>query len=292
MEIKELLNTLVEENIAIPKYTFQCRKCKEMNTFTDDMISEDSTCQFCGKSIDISLYKKGAMVSYILNQNNFSEYLEEEGMEVPEDECIMDKGISNVIPFEPNKDDLKVIKAKENNSLMGEKKAHLFISHATKDIAYIKCFVEFLEDLGFDENNMFCSSIDGYGIKWGDNIYEYLAGQFNNKENELIVLFMLSDNYYRSAACLNEMGAAWVLKKQYRSILLPGFDFGDLNGAIDPSRIVIKLNDENIYLKLNDVKNQLINIFGLGDVQGSKWDRIRKKLMDDIKRVMSEQEEH
>lgn len=289
MEVRELLSTLIEENVVIPKYTFQCRKCGEMNTFTDDMISENSVCQFCDKSININSYMKGAMVSYILNQNNFFEYLEEEGIEIPKDECIQEKGINNVIPFEANKEIPKVIKAKEKDSVVEEKKAHLFISHSTEDIEYIKCFVAFLEGLGFDEDNMFCSSIDGYGIKWGDNIYEYLAGQFNNEENELIVLFMLSDNYYKSPACLNEMGAAWVLKKQYRSILLPGFDFGDLNGAIDPRRLMIKLDDEKLSIKLNDVKNQLINIFGLKDVQGAKWDRLRDNLIDDIKRVMREQ---
>lgn len=133
---------------------------------------------------------------------------------------------------------------------------------------------------------MFCSSIDGYGIKWGNNIYEYLQGEFSNEKNELIVLFMLSDNYYKSAACLNEMGAAWVLKKEYRSILLPGFDFVKLDGAIDPRQIAIKLDDDNIMMKLNDVKDQLIKWFDLDDINSNRWDRIRHKFIDNLNNVI------
>ena len=57
---------------------------------------------------------------------------------------------------------------------------------------------------------------------------------------------MLSDNYYKSPACLNEMGAAWVLKKEYRSILLPGFDYKEIEGAINPRKIGIKLDDDDL----------------------------------------------
>nr|WP_187307761.1 hypothetical protein [Ruminococcus sp. AF46-10NS] len=50
---------------------------------------------------------------------------------------------------------------------------------------------------------------------------------------------MLSDNYYSSVACLNEMGATWVLKKEYRSILLPGL-IQKIEGAINPNKIANK----------------------------------------------------
>lgn len=196
--------------------------------------------------------------------------------------------MNNVIPFEQSKENTKVSQLKEGESIRSGKKVHLFICHATKDIEYIKCFAEFLETLGFDEDNMFCSSIDGYGIKWGNNIYEYLQGQFTNEENELIVLFMLSDNYYKSVAYLNEMGAAGVLKKEYRSILLPGFSFGDLDGAIDPGQLMIRLDDEKLMLKLNDVKEQLMGLFGLNSISSTKWDRIRTQLIEGIKKVMEQ----
>ena len=36
---------------------------------------------------------------------------------------------------------------------------------------------------------------------------------------------------------MNEMGAAWVLKNDYTTILLPGFEFNEIKGAINPRQI-------------------------------------------------------
>lgn len=54
---------------------------------------------------------------------------------------------------------------------------------------------------------------------------------------------MLSNNYYKSYDCLNEMGAVWALRAEYQAILLPGFYFPDTCGAIVPQRISFKLDD-------------------------------------------------
>ena len=93
---------------------------------------------------------------------------------------------------------------------------------------------------------------------------------------------MLSKNYYESPACLNEMGAAWVLKKDYRSILLPGFEFKDMTGAINPYNIAIKLEDDKLRNKLNDIKIQFQNFFGLKKIDEHDWDRIRYKFIKKI----------
>ena len=128
-------------------------------------------------------------------------------------------------------------------------KKKVFISHASKDIAAVKRIVELLELIGFDKSNMFCSSIEPYGIPTGMDIYDYLQKQFRNFD--LHVIFVLSDNYYNSAACLNEMGAAWVLSCSKTVMLLPGFNFSDIDGAINPRKIAIQfkpgMNDTDLY---------------------------------------------
>ena len=43
-------------------------------------------------------------------------------------------------------------------------------SHSSKDKAFVEELVELLESIGFDENNLFCSSVDGYGIGLGEDI--------------------------------------------------------------------------------------------------------------------------
>lgn len=128
-------------------------------------------------------------------------------------------------------------------------KKKVFISHASKDILAVKHIVELLELIGFDKSNMFCSSIEPYGIPTGMDIYEYLQKQF--RDFELHVILVLSNNYYNSIACLNEMGAAWVLSCSQTVMLLPGFSFSDIDGAINPRKIAIQfrpgMNDTDLY---------------------------------------------
>lgn len=283
-EAQILIDYFVIEDLFVKKYIFQCEKCKEMNTFTDSMITDENICQICGRKINVQSYIDGAETRYILDKNDFKEFLDEKGINVSKK--VSDASEKRkVIQFET----VKILEKNEKiergiKKMNGEKKTQLFISHATKDMAYIECFVKFLEELGFDEKNMFCSSVEGYGISWGNDIYEYLEGMFNNQENDLMVLFMLSENYYDSAACLNEMGASWILKKDYRSILLPGFEFNAIEGAIDPRKIAIKLDDDSLMTKLNDVREQLTEIFDLKNITGTKWDKIRKELIERINR--------
>ncbi len=56
---------------------------------------------------------------------------------------------------------------------------------------------------------------------------------------------MLSHSYYKSVASLNEMGAAWAMKQRWTGILLPKFNFSDIDGCIDKTQISIKLDDKD-----------------------------------------------
>ena len=289
LEAKNTLEFLETEDVVVKKYIFQCNKCGDINTFTEDMITGTDVCQICECEINVRAYVSGAEIRYILDRNNFMELLDEEGIVIPRKISNVQTKTKVVLFEEAKKTDGKERKQRSMD-MEKEKKVELFISHATKDSKYIECFVNFLEELGFDDSNMFCSSVEGYGIPWGGNIYEYLEGKFTNKDNELMVLFMLSDNYYDSAACLNEMGAAWVLKKNYRSILLPGFEFKNIEGAVDPRKIAIKLDDEKLMTKLNDVKEQLTEIFDLKSISSTKWDKIRTDLIKKIKDIKEEKD--
>lgn len=79
------------------------------------------------------------------------------------------------------------------------------------------------------------------------------------------------------AACLNEMGAAWVLQKQYQSILLPDFDFKDIKGAINPRHVSFKLYDKyNRISAMGEFKDNIINFLQLNPVDSSAWDYYRE----------------
>lgn len=155
------------------------------------------------------------------------------------------------------------------------KSPKIFISHSSLDIDYVSDIVELLEDLGIRGDQLFCSSIAGYGIPLDEDIYDYLKQQF--QEYDLHIIFVLSDNYYKSPACLNEMGATWVLQKRYTTILLPGFDFKEVKGAIDPTKIAIKLDGDSLDVKekLGQLKDSIVQEFSLTSISDIRWEKKR-----------------
>lgn len=176
---------------------------------------------------------------------------------------------------------------KYTNEAETTKSMKIFISHSSKDLTFVQALVDLFEDIGLNEENMFCSSIPGYNIPLDKNIYDYLKEQFQNYN--LHVIFVLSDNYYSSPVSLAEMGAAWVLQQRYTSVLLPQFNFKDIKGVIDQIRISIKLDSEKMELKarLNELRNTLIEEFGLRSSLKSQniWERNRDKFIDKINSI-------
>jgi hypothetical protein len=162
-----------------------------------------------------------------------------------------------------------------------EKKKKILISHNGEDKEYCEIIVDFLEKIGLTEKEVICTCISGYGVGLNNNIYEWLSEQFNN---DLYVIFMLSDNYYNSAPCLNEMGAAWVMQKHYTSIILPGFNVNKIQGAVDPRKMAFILDndDEEIRQKLVEMRDILVQEFQLERPTEAKWNRITKYFIDSV----------
>lgn len=171
------------------------------------------------------------------------------------------------------------------------KKPHkLFISHSSKDKAYMKAFVELLEDIGMPDGSIVCSSIPGHGIPGGAKTFDWLREQFI--DCDLRVVFALSKNYYNSPACLNEMGAAWITKATDTLMLLPGFEFADIKGCIDPTEIGIKLDgdEEELRHRLNELKDALIEEHDLLPITSARWERRRTQFITEINNISSSQE--
>lgn len=142
----------------------------------------------------------------------------------------------------------------------------IFISHSSEDIKYVDPFVKLMESIGLNQTNLFCSSIHGYGIPLCNNIYTYLKSEFTDK-NILVVMF-LSNNYYNSKPCLNEMGATWVMSKEYVTILIDEFKFSQIEGAVDAQKIGFKINDQN---RLDEFKDKVIEGLKLKTPEKQDW---------------------
>ena len=159
----------------------------------------------------------------------------------------------------------------------------LFISHSQQDRPFILPMVEMLYSIGMSENDIFCSSIPELGIPGGKEIYEYLRELF--VKEELYVLFMLSDRYYQSPNCLNEMGAAWIVKSKYTTFLLPGFTFAEMEGAVDPRKISIKLDDEEdiVRYRLGEFRDAISTCFSITTrLSEARWEKVRNDFLKDI----------
>ena len=124
----------------------------------------------------------------------------------------------------------------------------IFLSHSSNDTYIVNAFTNHILKIGLNikECNIFCTSIQGAGIKSGENFLHRIETELNNTD---IVFLFISSNYKSSEICLNEMGAAWALKKKVIPLLLPSVSFHDL-GYLHSFNQAICLNKKNSLISL------------------------------------------
>lgn len=168
---------------------------------------------------------------------------------------------------------------------IAEKPVKIFISHSSHDKVQVSSLVELFEAMGLDHTQVFCSSLPGYGIPNGKDIFDYLRELF--LQFRLHVVIVHSSNYYASPVSLNEMGAAWVLRTNCTSFLLPGFDFESMKGVVDRRTISIKLDGEKeeVQDRLNQLYSTIIDEFGLPEKASIIWERKRNAFIQDINAI-------
>ena len=165
------------------------------------------------------------------------------------------------------------------------KEHKLFISHSSADKEYMTVLVEMLEGIGISRASSVCSSVPGYGIPLGNDIYDWLRDRF--VKDDLRVLFALSQNYYGSPACLNEMGAAWITKPQVTLLLLPEFDFKEIKGCVNSRDIGISMDssDDELKNQLNVFKEMLVEEHDLQTKPQIRWEIHRDKFINAVREI-------
>lgn len=130
----------------------------------------------------------------------------------------------------------------------------IFISHCYEDRRYSEIFVNLFKEFGFKDADIFYTSNSKTGINTGELIFDRLKDELVDSP---IVLYFLSDNYYRSVACLNEMGASWITTNEHYPIALPYFKPSEIKGAIGTDRLALLLNKEITEIQLCDFINMI-----------------------------------
>lgn len=160
----------------------------------------------------------------------------------------------------------------------------ILISHSHEDYLYASELVDIIKVTGIESKGIkiICSSVSGHTIPKDVPIYDYLREEI---KGNIWVIYLLSHNYYKSAGCLNEMGATWVLQKRYSTFMTPHFNFSELKGAIDPSKNAFQLNEK---AELNDFKNIILKEFDI-EVGDNIWESIRDTALNNISEYSKEQ---
>lgn len=172
-------------------------------------------------------------------------------------------------------------KERTNNHVSKEKEPKIFISHKTEDSNYAKAIIAMLVALGVKHKDIFCSSVDGYGIPFGRNIFDTLHNQFD--DYRLFVIFIHSPRYYKSAISLNEMGAAWILRSEHRSFLTSDCEFSMLTGVIHRDEIAFKAGQKDTEHLLHDFRHDIRTFFSLDGINDAIWESAKNEFVEKVK---------
>lgn len=136
----------------------------------------------------------------------------------------------------------------------------IFISHSSSDKEYGELIVELLRNIGLKEDKIIFTSNVAYGIPVSENIFNWLKSQIEKKP---FVIYLLSQQYYKSIACLNEMGAAWIIENDHATIFTPDFNIESKefqSGALDPREIGFYINNEERVLSFIELLSNSFEI--------------------------------
>ena len=160
------------------------------------------------------------------------------------------------------------------------KKGKIFISHAVADSKLVQAFTEHILEIGLGlnaKNDIFNISIEDAGIISGEKFKERIEKELKNSK---AVIQIITENYKKSEACLNEMGAAWILDTKVVPFLLEPISYNTV-GFIHNTTQLLKI-DSKIDIK-KFVANYKGELFDLNYNDG-KLDRKIDEFLEVVKK--------
>ena len=159
----------------------------------------------------------------------------------------------------------------------------IFLSHRSSDKKYGDALAKFIVGLGVKNEQLIYTSHPFHKIPLNENIYEYLRKNINRN---IFMIILWSDEYLNSPACLNEMGASWVVQCDCTNVYVPQFSFTNPKYhecAVDTRKMGVVLNgDENCKHAMLELKDKILTLFGLSKDETQIMNLI-DRLIDDIK---------
>jgi hypothetical protein len=158
----------------------------------------------------------------------------------------------------------------------------VFISHAVKDKALVQEIVDLIEEgIGVPEGEIFCSSLDGYGIPNGKNFVTHIREQLLEPK---VVVLVLTPAYFESKFCLSELGAAWIKSHDLFPILVPPLQYSDVKDVLLGTQVA-KVDDD---IKYNELFSSLTAALSFKPKSQTKWDTKRRAFLKAIAPILKE----
>jgi hypothetical protein len=185
----------------------------------------------------------------------------------------------------------KYCDSKDDILLKASQSAVIFLSHCSNDKKYGDSLRNLIIGLGLKNDQLIYTSHPLHKIPLDQNIYEYLR---KNLEQTVFMIFLWSNDYLDSPACLNEMGAAWLAQKEYTHLFVPNFDFSSpkfKKCAVDTDRIGAVLNgDSTCKSNMIEFKDKILRMFNLSTDEQS-WTVLLDNFITELKNIYQEDSE-
>lgn len=155
----------------------------------------------------------------------------------------------------------------------------IFISHASADKELADEVVDFLSlGLNLQSTDFFCTSLEGLGIPSGENFIDFIQDKLNKS---MVMISLLSPNYYQSVFCVCELGASWITSKAHIPIVVPPITYKDIKDILnaDQLRIVDKDSDWD---EIRDELNDELNL----TVKSARWTRKKEAFLKKLPSVL------
>lgn len=168
-----------------------------------------------------------------------------------------------------------------HHSESDERPAKVFISHSSEDKAFAKALLNLLKAIGIEKReSITCTSEGGYGIKVGRDWDKELKRCFT--DYRVYVIIIHSSHLYTSPVSLNEMGAAWVQECPIFSFLVKGFMESSMEGVLTGSHQGVLVGRKDITPDLDQLKNDLVQLFGIETLSEKEWAEARADFIKTI----------
>ncbi len=170
-----------------------------------------------------------------------------------------------------------------------KKRPLVFISHRGTQTPFVTALVDLLEKCGFTCDNLFCSSVPGFNIGLDEDIIETLRKKF--VDYDLYVVYVFSTDFFESAYCLNEMGAAWVLQVENSIIVMHDMDESVIDGVVNKTKTRVSFKDSDLQLKnrMAELREKLLSYAGIPKVEEVNWNRYYDKFISDVNNIIAKE---